>query len=33
MTYIIDKDFKVARKYIGYRPKEVFENDLKELLK
>ena len=33
MTYVIDKDFKIAKKYIGYRPKEVFENDVKELLK
>jgi peroxiredoxin len=32
-TYVIDKDFKIARKYIGYRPKEVFENDIRELLK
>lgn len=31
-TYIIDKDFKIAKKYIGFRPKEVFENDIKELL-
>lgn len=32
MTYIIDKDFKVAAKYIGYRPKSTFENDIKTLL-
>ena len=32
LTFVIDKDFKIARKYIGYRPKEVFENDIKELL-
>ena len=32
-TFIIDKDFKIAKKYIGYRPKEVFENDIRELLK
>ena len=30
-TFIIDKDFKIARKYIGYRSKDVFENDIKEL--
>ncbi len=33
VTFIIDKDFKIAKKYIGYRPKEVFENDIRELLK
>lgn len=32
-TFVIDKNFKVVKKYIGYRPKEVFENDIKELLK
>jgi cytochrome c biogenesis protein CcmG/thiol:disulfide interchange protein DsbE len=32
-TYIIDKDFKIAKKYIGYRPKEVFEKDILELLR
>jgi len=26
-TYIIDKKGKVVRKYIGFRPKEVFEAD------
>ncbi len=31
-TFVIDKDFKVAKKYIGFRAKEVFENDVKELL-
>jgi cytochrome c biogenesis protein CcmG/thiol:disulfide interchange protein DsbE len=31
-TYIIDKDLKVAKLYIGFRPKEVFEKDVKELL-
>lgn len=32
-TFVIDKDFNVVRKYIGFRPKEVFEADIKELLK
>lgn len=31
-TFVIDKDFKVAKVYIGFRPKDVFENDIKELL-
>lgn len=33
MTFVIDKEFKIARKYIGYRPKEAFENDITDLLK
>lgn len=32
-TFIIGKDFKIVKKYIGYRPKEVFEADIRELLK
>ena len=32
LTYVIGKDFNIAKKYIGFRPKEVFENDIKELL-
>ncbi len=32
-TFVIGKDSKIAKKYIGYRPREVFENDIKELLK
>lgn len=32
-TFVIDKNFKIAKVYIGYRPKEVFENDIKELLR
>ena len=32
-TYIIDRDFKIAKKYIGFRPKEVFEKDILELLR
>jgi peroxiredoxin len=31
-TYIIDKDFKIARVYIGARPRAVVERDIKELL-
>ncbi|MDP2912387.1 MAG: TlpA disulfide reductase family protein [Candidatus Omnitrophota bacterium] len=31
-TFIIGKDFKVAKIYIGARSKEVFEKDIKELL-
>ncbi len=32
-TFIIDKEFKVRQHYIGARPKEAFEKDIKELLK
>lgn len=32
-TFVIGKDSKIAKLYIGYRPKDVFENDIKELLK
>ena len=32
-TFVIGKDSKIARVYVGARPKEVFENDIKELLK
>lgn len=32
-TFIITKDFKIAKMYIGARSKSVFENDIKELLK
>ena len=31
-TFVIDKEMKVARMYIGFRPKEVFEKDIRELL-
>jgi len=31
-TFIIDKDFKIAKKYIGFRSKDIFENDIKELI-
>jgi len=32
-TFIISKDFKVAKKYIGGRPKSAFEADVNGLLK
>jgi cytochrome c biogenesis protein CcmG/thiol:disulfide interchange protein DsbE len=32
-TFIIDKDMKIVKMYIGFRPKEAFEKDIKELLK
>lgn len=32
-TFILDKDGKIVKMYIGSRPKDVFENDIKELLK
>lgn len=31
-TFIIDKDFKIQKIYVGARPGEVFEKDIKELL-
>jgi cytochrome c biogenesis protein CcmG/thiol:disulfide interchange protein DsbE len=31
-TFVIDKGGKIAKVYIGYRPKDVFEKDIKELL-
>ncbi|MCX7766948.1 MAG: TlpA family protein disulfide reductase [Candidatus Sumerlaeia bacterium] len=31
-TFIIDKKGIIRKKYVGYRPKEVFENDIKTLL-
>ncbi|MCX5677812.1 MAG: TlpA disulfide reductase family protein [Candidatus Omnitrophica bacterium] len=31
-TFIIDKKFNIVKKYIGYRPKDTFENDIGELL-
>jgi peroxiredoxin len=31
-TFVIGKDFKIKRKYIGARPGSVFENDIKELI-
>ena len=32
-TFVIDRDMKVRKLYIGARPKSVFEADVKELLK
>ncbi len=32
MTFLIDKEFNIAKKYIGPRPIEVFESVIKELL-
>ena len=32
-TFVIDKNFKIARAYIGYKSKEVFEADIKALCK
>ncbi len=32
-TFVIGKDSKIVKKYIGYRSREVFESDIKELLK
>lgn len=32
-TYVIGKDAKVVKMYVGARPKEVFEADIKEMLK
>ena len=30
-TFLIDRQGRIANKYIGYRPKDVFEKDLKSL--
>ena len=32
-TFVIGKDSKIAKVYIGFKPKDVFEKDIKELLK
>lgn len=32
-TFIIDKDMKIVKKYMGSRSKEVFEKDIQELIK
>ena len=32
-TYLIDKNGKIYKRYFGYRKKEVFENDIQELLR
>ncbi len=31
-TFVIDKDMKVVKMYIGYRARDVFEKDIKELI-
>jgi cytochrome c biogenesis protein CcmG/thiol:disulfide interchange protein DsbE len=31
-TFVIDQNFKVVKKYIGFKPREVFEADIKALL-
>jgi thiol-disulfide isomerase/thioredoxin len=31
-TYVISQDGKIFKRYVGYRPKEVFERDIKTLL-
>lgn len=31
-TFIIDRDGNIVKKYVGYRDKEVFEKDIKNLL-
>ena len=32
-TFVIDRDFKIVKMYIGYQAKEVFEQDIKDLMK
>ena len=32
-TFVIDKNGKIVKMYIGYRPKEIFEKDIQELLR
>ena len=31
-TFVIDKTGKIHNRYVGYKPKSVFENDIKKLL-
>jgi len=31
-TFVIDRDGGIRKRYIGYKGKEVFEKDIKELL-
>ena len=31
-TFVIDKEGRIRKVYVGYRPKDVFEKDIKELL-
>lgn len=32
-TFVLDKNLKIVKMYIGFRPKSTFEADIKELLK
>lgn len=32
-TFVLDKSGKIVKLYIGFRPKNIFEQDIKELLK
>ena len=31
-TFIIDRDLNLYRRYVGYRPAEVFEKDINDLI-
>jgi cytochrome c biogenesis protein CcmG/thiol:disulfide interchange protein DsbE len=31
-TFVIDREGYIVRQYVGYRPKEVFEQDIKDLM-
>lgn len=31
-TFVIDKEGKIFKKYVGFREKSIFENDIKELI-
>ncbi len=31
-TFVLDQSGKIVRKYVGFRPEEVFENDIRSLL-
>ena len=31
-TFVIDKEGYIVRQYVGYRPKESFEQDIKDLM-
>lgn len=32
-TFVIDQDFKIQRKYVGYQPHSVWEKDIQSLIK
>ena len=32
-TFVIDQNGMIYKKYVGYKPKEVFEQDIKDLIK